>query len=462
MVRERIARAAIIVVAVCICVVSFAIHDPSLSLGKKVNDFGLQYSDIVYGVFMSKFVSATPIHASEFYSTWLNTRVAYELLNGTHVCPLPYRDYSFEYPPLVGALWALTTCTAMEIVLPQHFNVLFYKQYMERVAEVNYVLQSIAISAFMVLGTYALLDIASSLGAPYRRVLMYVIAPSTAIYSIYNWDAMAAAFSLWGLRAFMRGQALRSGLLIGLGGSTMLIPFAFAIPAMYDYIQRRDVRGLSRFTAGLVLGGAVPFIVLALFAPQGFLRLVDHYASWFCENCIFIVFIRREYSVIYRALSIALMTLLMTLTISIDMSRGRQCIIYAAFLSLASAVVMNYIFTPQMWLMLSPLAVLIVRGWEVPTFIVADLANAGIILAFFKDLDLRIALSKFFSIPIQQNPWSPVSPVQWIAQTRNLLILAVFIAVFVRALKHCTAAQFKPYKSPEETLSDSPQMGGNP
>jgi len=447
---DRVVKALALAIAALVCAASFAIHYPVLALGKKIHNFGLQYSDIFYGVFMSKFVSATPIHATQFYSTWLNLRVAYKLLNGTRVCPMPYKDYVFEYPPLVGALWAVTTCASLRLVLPPHFSVLFYKQYMQRVGALNYVLQSIAISVAMVVGVYALIDIARSIDVDPRRAFLYILAPSTFMYTIYNWDAIASAFTLWGLREFMRGRALRSGVLVGLGGATMILPFAFAVPAIYDYVQRRDRDALSRFVLGLVLGGGVPFIILAVLAPRGFEALINHYAGWFCENCVFIIAVHRVSSVIYRALSIALMTLLMTLTIAVDMSRSGKCVAYAAFLSLASVIVFNYVFAPQMWLLISPLAALILRGWELPTFVVADAANAGIILAFFKDLELRIALSKFISLPIQQNPWSIASPVQWIAQLRNLLILAIYISIFVRALRHCTATQFKPYKSPEK------------
>ena len=85
------------------------------------------------------------------------------------------------------------------------------------------------------------------------------------------------------------------------------------------------------------------------------------------------------------------------------------------FASTATPIVLNYVFTPQMMLMITPMAVLALSGPALIAYSIADAANSLIIVSFFRDL-------------VNSNPWTLEGLTQKIALLRNITLLVLLIA----------------------------------
>jgi hypothetical protein len=93
-------------------------------------------------------------------------------------------------------------------------------------------------------------------------------------------------------------------------------------------------------------------------------------------------------------------------------TRGSGRLPELLFASTATPIVLNYVFTPQMMLMITPVAVIALKGPALLAYIVADAFNSLIIISFFRDL-------------ANSNPWTLEGLTQKIALLRNIILLAL-------------------------------------
>ncbi|MEM4786272.1 MAG: hypothetical protein QXW87_05450, partial [Desulfurococcaceae archaeon] len=97
---------------------------------------------------------------------------------------------------------------------------------------------------------------------------------------------------------------------------------------------------------------------------------------------------------------------------------------------LVVTIALNYVFTPQMILIITPLALIILEKRKLILYSIADSLNALIIILFFEDFKIREFLNKIgFPIPIEFNPWSISSIVQWIAVIRIMILLIIILSI---------------------------------
>ena len=433
--------ALVVALALATSIASAAIHYPPLALGKKLGDFGIQYSDIVYGVFMDRFSPNLPLNPEKLYRKWFSPSKLLALLSGKPLCPAPYVDYFFEYPPIVGGLWYLTTCVAIRASFGSGVEPLLAREAIEKAASENFLMQAAAIAiafAFLAAYTYRLVV---SCGASWKRALLISFLPSSVMYVAYNWDAIASAFSVASVYEFSRGKFLRSGILVGLSIATKLLAYSLAIAMLYELAQRAfkegSTRELREFALGLIIGCGIPFLALAAAAPQGFSEMVQHYASWYCENCIYLPILKNPAAPSLHVVALVTMVLALSLALCPSM-RECRCTAQAAFLALCASTLFNYVFAPQMWLNLAPLAIAILSPKLLKLFIVADSLNAGIMLTFFKDVDIKALLLPYVpGLSLKFDPWSLSSPVQWVAMSRNVIALIIWLCVLASALNSC-------------------------
>ena len=57
-----------------------------------------------------------------------------------------------------------------------------------------------------------------------------------------------------------------------------------------------------KYIIGFVSTGVLPFIILYIIAPRGFLDFINHHASWYCENCLYLPIINDIWSPLHRIL----------------------------------------------------------------------------------------------------------------------------------------------------------------
>jgi len=434
---------AIVLLAAVLCsAASIAIHYPPLRLGHKLNDFGVQYSDIVNGIFLDRFSPQLPLNPSKLRSEWFNPSKLLSLLSGEPVCPAPYIDYFFEYPPLIGGIWFVTTCASIRLVFGKGVPPLEVSEAIDRAASINFLMQSSILATAFVALSACLYKLLRKLGRGWKRAVILSVLPSSVMYLAYNWDIIVALLAILAISSFVEERYLRSGLLVGLAIAAKVLGYALAIAMLYELAQRVLREGvldpLKRFGAGLALGCGVPFLTLLAVAPQGLVAMVSHFFSWYCENCIYLPLIRSPSSPALHIAAFAT-TIVAMLAVLASPMREAECVARVSFLAMCVAILFNYIFAPQMWLELSPLALLVLSSRELKLFAVGDVLNAGIMLAFFKDVDIKALLLPYIpGLSLKFDPWSLSSPVQWIAIARNVVLLFVWLSCLAHTYARCS------------------------
>lgn len=430
--------AVVVAVAVLTSALSTAMHYPPLRVGEKLRDFGLQYSDIVYGVFLDRFSPHLLQTPSAIERKWIDSQKYMELMSGRPVCPAPYIDYFFEYPPLVGVIWYATSCAAIRAAFGSGVEPMSVGKAVEEASNINYLLQSIVLSGAYIATAAMVYALCVELGIDWRRAVLLSILPSTIMYTAYNWDALSAMLIIASLLCFARSRYGASGVLAGLSIATKVVTYTVAIAMLYELVQqsrREGLKKLSAFAAGLALGCGIPMLALALVAPRGLGSILAHYSSWYCENCIYMLLPGGLSTNIAHAAYMTAAPVAMLLALSVSMEK-RENLARVPFLAICVSTLFSYIFAPQLWLEISPLAVLALNSSELRVFIVGDALNAGVMAAFFKDRELRELVSRIVpGIQVKFDPWSLSSPVQWIAMARNVVLLILWLSCLFRALK---------------------------
>ncbi len=394
------------------------------------------YTDIVDGIYNPLFrntgVCDKARSGSKDLDRWFKRELLLKYCNGEDVYPLPYRDYKFEYPPITGFTWILSTYTVFSLGrLWVGGNPL-----QTMVGEtIHYIIQSIVLSIaaiWVFIEYYRLLNRLDT-NHKYLKLLILPILPSFIVYSIYNWDLLATAFALSSLRLLVDKRYLSSGLMIGLSVSAKLLPVSIALVVGYELYSSHIYNRLYRYVAGFTLGVS-PYAIFMLF-PNGFIEFLKHHAGWYCENCIYMYLLGDIWSPYHRIL--ALMSIAIALTIIAVLpwrSSEPRYVVSKACLAVSFTILLNYVFSPQMILLIAPFILLVIASLkELVTYIIADLCNALIMIYWFKEMELRKTLS-FLGIPLKYSPWTPDSPIQLIAFTRNILILVILLSVGWRTL----------------------------
>ncbi|MCS7098947.1 MAG: hypothetical protein RMH84_05250 [Sulfolobales archaeon] len=407
-----------------------------------LGNFGLMYTDIVFGVFYPRFAST---HESQL-KLWYSADKLGPLLEGKPVCPAPYVDYMFEYPPLIGLLWYFTTCSSISAVLGDSGIGPATQSALRRIAELHYLLNALLLTMSLLASTYFMyrLGVAVDRELGIARTAMWLILPSTVLYAIYNWDVICVALALGALIAFRRGRYFTSGALLGLSIATKLLTVSIAYTLFISLLAmkfKKDVklRVLISFLAGLVLFGSVPYLALLLLSPRGFLDFLVHHSTWYCENCLYLVVVHDIGDQLHRFLAMtSISTLAIALAfVTIAKSCANGVLIYRlSAISILGVVSLNYVFTPQMVLLFSPLVLIFFSKVSRVIYAVADAMNFSIMFFFFSDAELRYYFRKMgLPVEVTFSPWTIDSPIQWFAAVRNFLLIVILLTELLAILR---------------------------
>lgn len=426
--------------SIAISAVSTCLHFPTGPA--PFGNLGLKYSDIVFGVFYPRF----SLERGDSLKYWYNAEALKHLMEGGDVCPTPYIDYQFEYPPVVGLLWYFTTCLSIRIASEGEARRPPADSYVTRLAELHFILNAIILSLSLLLSALLACRLVFALGEELspQDALLWLALPSTLLYAVYNWDVICLALALGSLLALQERRHFISGALLGLSIATKLMTasMAYAI-SLYLLLVPRDgprSREFVSFLTGLLAFGATPYVTLLMFSPKGLFDFIAHHSTWYCENCLYLLFIRDVFSHLHRLLAAASACLLATgvalLVIAKKGAKDRLWLYRLSTLSILGAVLFNYVFSPQMVLLFSPLVMVFFGKMSRVMYVASDVANFFIMFLFFNDSDLRYLLNSLgFPIDVRFSPWTIDSPVQWFSAIRNTLLLAIFVIELVKLSK---------------------------
>lgn len=374
--------------------VSIYIHAPGIKL--PVDNFGFKYTDIIHGVFNNIYTKP---------ERWFNSRLYSDFKNGLYKCPIPYIDYKFEYPPLIGVLWYLSTCTGFTVTSD-----------LESASVVHYYFQSAIISVFYILLVITLYSLIAQYDRDWIR-LVILLLPSWFIYTVYNWDVVAVSLALLGVLFANKKKSFLAGVFHGLSVSSKLLTLGIVYYYGVKYLLvEREKRLFRKYVFGFLITGLIPFITMYLLSPTGFTAFINHHLSWYCENCIYLPLIRDIWSDLHRRLYFAIaatFAIAFPLLIPPWRSMKTETEWKYLFAAITTLVLFNHVFSPQMILLISPFAALALNPGVYLVYGLCDTANALIILTFFQYSKPQ----EFGSIP------------QYMATMRNLILLILFFYI---------------------------------
>lgn len=370
---------------------------------------GLSYSDITHGLFSTRFVWIDN-------DKWFNQNVIDALVNGDKNCPLVYKDYFFEYPPVIGFLWQFTTCLSIQLSFPNEYFSTEYQVYIERASSINFIVNVFVLGITFVLLIYVL---ERRINIDYKKLLWLVLSPSVFLYLFYNWDVLCIFFYAISIYFYSGKKYFKAGVFIGLSVSTKLLTLIPALIYLIDSMKHRY--SFAKFVMGFIIG-MLPFVFFLVYSPSGFWAFIQYHGSWYCENCLYALLIEDIFSQLHRLLFI--FTEGLVIILSIIMYLKHDDLHRIGFYSFLGTISLSYIFTPQMLLMLIPLALINLNHNEYRLFFISDFLNALIIPIFFAELSSGVS------------PWNIGSLTQTLAQFRNLILLFLYIHGLMKLMSY--------------------------
>jgi len=347
----------------------------------------------------------TPNHYSDITSVFWREGVG----KGPHL--LPYVDYVFEYPAIVGIMvYAASSVRAFvppytEVPGPEFSTAMVLYTMTMHLLLLPFVIGTVVI-------TYRLAKMARvSLDRIWKS---FLIMPSFLMFPLYNWDMVAIFFALASLFFFLTRRVTLSAAMLGLGTTAKLYPAMLLWPIL---IELRSWRGRLEYMA---VAGASALAVNAPFMAMNFKTWFGtwtYLAGWGIEDS-WLIYLFKQMDPNAHYVGFAVMGYLvykglieargMKFASPIERVTLRWALTSIAWL------VGSYVVTPQMALMLLPLYSLLPQISLIPIYL-ADVLNAMIIVLWF---DPRLNWG---------NPMAPTSPVQAFATARQLIWLMIFI-----------------------------------
>jgi len=440
--KPRVLIAVVLSLTAISLLTSLVIHLPGTSIPAGLE--GIKYSDIVYGVFLNIFSPGNIGRPDKINSRWYNWSLYVLFIKGdVRYCPLPYVHYFLEYPPLVALIILLSTCISFSVVLPSKCSYPTYLELINKVAQYHLIINAIVISVFAFLMMIYLIKLVKDLGLECKvyRLTILPILPSFILYSIYNWDVIASSLYVMSLYYLCKKRYLLAALLLSFSVLTKLLPLLFLIVIIIlafkcdvlTQLRKNLLKYLMVFSLPILLS-VTPILVIS---PAAILDFISYHGKWYCENCIYQILIRDINSPIHRLIaSVLILTSLMFVCFKAKIVNFKDLAKIALIVAIA-VTTLNYIFTPQMILLIAPLAVVLLDRAKLALYIVSDIANCLIMIFFFMDAEIRRALNMYLGLNLSAcfNPWLIDSPIQWLATVRNIILLIILVSLMYAITK---------------------------
>jgi len=319
---------------------------------------------------------------------------------------IPYYDYVFEYPVIVGFFTYLTSYFGRAMSNDFSISMAFYSFAM------NLVLTGFALGTVVVV--YKLCEL---IGADKKRMLPYfLVTLSFIMFTIYNWDIIAVFFSALSIYFYLRGQKTHSALSLGLGIASKIYPAVLGLVYLLEENTWKKRLKFFAISAAVFAVLNAPFVILKYDVWYGTWR---HHMTWGLENSWLIyLFDQMDLNAHYASLAVLLYLSYKGISGTLKKSYPSQAarIIERSFLMSLAWLIGSYVCPPQMALMILPFLVLMPLAplW---LFYLAEVFNALIIVLWFTP-QLNLG-----------NPLVASSPVQALSALRQAIWLIFFLRV---------------------------------
>ncbi len=428
-----------IILGFLVVIVSFIIHMPlemqELLFGKTVFE-NVVYSDIlgVYrGVFMNKDVCENVLmnKTVEIYP-WLRIDSFKSFCINKSFLPILYIDYYLKTPPLSSFLFWLITIVEYAI---GYFIGLSIHNVFSTIngLSIFYITYSLLMSLFYFLTIRVYRKILVLIN--YRGIFAFFsfMFLSFIVYLIYSWEIVFLYVVLLSIKRMLEQKFdILTYLLLGLSASINYIGWIIVIYLLYAFLTSRKPD--MNIVKGLAIG-LLPYLIVLIVNPIYLSETFNYFvSSSYCNNCIYLLTTIDPWSQYMRAMAFIVIVSVLTIIFPFLDIRSRPVEVVSILLVIS--ITLSLEFPPQSFILIAPLLpIYLYHRKEKFSIIIADLLNALIIILWFKDLELR-KLFGFLDLPIKYSPQTLDSPVQLIAQTRNVILIIIFIIIIHRLMKN--------------------------
>jgi len=319
---------------------------------------------------------------------------------------IPYYDYVFEYPVIVGFFTYLCSYFGRSMSGDFGISMAFYSFGMYLVL--------IAFALGTVVVVYKLCEL---VGADKKRMFLYfLVTPAFIMFTIYNWDIFAVFFSALSIYFYLRGQKHYSAISLGFGIASKIYPAVLGPIYLLEEKTWKARLVFFALAAGVFALLNAPFVILKYDVWFGTWR---HHMTWGIENSWLIyLFDQMDPNAHYASLLVLLYLIYKGIAGTIKKNYDSQSsrILERSFLMSLAWLISSYVCPPQMALMILPFLVLMPLAplW---LFYLAEVFNALIIVLWFTP-QLNLG-----------NPLVASSPVQAFSAMRQLRWLLFFLMV---------------------------------
>ena len=350
--------------------------------------------------FWEHFPPVNPNHYTDIASIFWREGIG----KGRH--GIPYYDYVFEYPVIVGFFTYFTSYFGRSMSTDFSISMAFYSLAM------NLVIIVFALGTVVVI--YKLCEL---IGTDKKRILPYfLVTLSFIMFTIYNWDIFAIFFSTLSIYFYLLGKKRHSAISLGLGIASKIYPSILGPIFLLEEKTWKERLTFFALAASVFALLNAPFMILRYDVWWGTWR---HHMTWGLENSWLIyVFDQMDMNAHYASLAVLLYLVYKgiggTLRKPYDSQASR--IIERSFLMCLAWLIGSYVCPPQMALMILPYLVLMPLA---PLWLLylAEIFNALIIVLWFTP-QLNFG-----------NPLIASSPVQAFSAMRQLIWLIFFLRV---------------------------------
>ncbi|HET8684210.1 MAG TPA: glycosyltransferase 87 family protein [Micromonosporaceae bacterium] len=303
---------------------------------------------------------------------------------------VPYRDHPVEYPVLTGAFMGA-------LGLPVHA--------LGRAGRAGNEGQAFYDANALVLGALGVATAALLVALRRRRpwdAAMFAVSPILLLTATVNWDLLAVALAVAGLYAWARRHPVVAGVLLGLGGAAKLWPLFLLGPVLLFGLRGRRARAAVAAAGAAAVTWALVNAPVYLLWPRSWGRFsqlnwerpIDWGTLWYIGDH----FPRgggRSGFALFHALAGQVATLnLLTYALMGLGFLGIAALAFLAphpprlaqlaFLTVATFLIFNKVWSQQFVLWLLPLVVLARPRWG--AFLAWQAAEVGYFLAFYGEL----------------------------------------------------------------------------
>ncbi len=397
----------------------------------------LALSVFTFSLFIHSPCEMYPTEYSDLYSLFFQVFGGSDRWFAGTVEPLgiPYVHYRFEYPPIIAGIFYLTSEISLEVARWTG---------VPRSAAFYYALALMFVLPAYVAYLKAVNDTSKILGADRSRIMLAAAGFGIAYYVVYNFDIIAIAFAMFSLLLLVRGRERSAGLLLGLSVASKIITGIVLFPSLF-YLIRRSGRSAAGYFLCFSLATVASFGPVYLLAFRGLEEMFKWHATWYCENCFYIMIAGNIHDDLWRLISQVFMVAVPVGLMLVTRHGGDQVrLIRQSLLMIPAAISVSYVYSPQMNVMIGPAYLLASNSVTLGTLALSDFLNVLIMVFFFRTSTLCDVLGSHSCPP----PWGRESPVQWIAFSR-IVLLWVFIAFIALRMR----LERKHYCSESQTMS---------